>query len=124
MAPVAGKPAESPHYKLYGVLYHHGKSAGSGQYTVDLLHQSGEADSREAWLRIDDEAVSRCDTRTCLEAMAMSRSVTGVLICCFIVALPLLRHCDLQYLTFRRQPPLVNFLLLRVTWISTIYSLA
>ena len=58
MAPVAGKPAESRHYKLYGVLYHHGKSAGSGQYTVDLLHQSGEADSREAWLRIDDEAVS------------------------------------------------------------------
>ena len=58
MAPVAGKPADSPHYKLHGVLYHHGKSASSGQYTVDVLHQNGEGDSREAWLRIDDEAVS------------------------------------------------------------------
>ncbi|KAH9987493.1 hypothetical protein BJV77DRAFT_1070467 [Russula vinacea] len=30
MAPVAGKSAEPVYYKLYGVLYHHGKSAGSG----------------------------------------------------------------------------------------------
>jgi ubiquitin carboxyl-terminal hydrolase 10 len=58
MAPVSGKPAESAHYKLYGVLYHHGKSAGSGQYTVDVLHQSREGGSGEAWLHIDDEAVS------------------------------------------------------------------
>ena len=35
--------------------------------------------------------------------------MTGVLICCFIVALPLLRHCDLQYLTFRRQLPFGKF---------------
>jgi hypothetical protein len=34
----------------------------------------------------------------------MSRSVTGVLICCFIVALLLLRHCDLSS-CYRRHLP-------------------
>jgi ubiquitin carboxyl-terminal hydrolase 10 len=58
MAPVAGKSAERVHYKLYGVLYHHGESAGSGHYTVDVLHPNGDSGSDEAWLHIDDEAVS------------------------------------------------------------------
>ena len=34
----------------------------------------------------------------------MSRSVTGVLICCYIVALLLLRHCDLSPCYRRRLP--------------------
>ncbi|KAF8467101.1 hypothetical protein DFH94DRAFT_639069 [Russula ochroleuca] len=58
MAPVSGKPAEPVHYKLYGVLYHHGESAGSGHYTVDVLHPDGDSGSGESWLHIDDEAVS------------------------------------------------------------------
>ena len=61
MAPVAGKSEEPVHYKLYGVLYHHGKSAGSGHYTVDVLRPNGDtrdSGNREAWLHIDDEAVS------------------------------------------------------------------
>ena len=62
MAPVAekskGKSAEPVHYKLYGVLYHHGGSAGSGHYTVDVLHPNGESGGEEVWLNIDDEAVS------------------------------------------------------------------
>jgi ubiquitin carboxyl-terminal hydrolase 10 len=58
MAPVAGKAAESAHYKLYGVLYHHGKSASSGHYTVDVLHPYGDGGGGEAWLHIDDEVVS------------------------------------------------------------------
>ena len=58
MAPVAGKSVEPTHYKLYGVLYHHGESAGSGYYTVDVLHPNGDGGSREAWLHINDEAVS------------------------------------------------------------------
>ena len=57
MTPVAGKSAEPVHYKLYGVLYHHGESAGSGHYTVDVLHPNGDSGG-EVWLNIDDEAVS------------------------------------------------------------------
>ena len=57
MAPVAETSVEPPHYKLYGVLYHHGDSAGSGHYTVDVLHSSEDSGSREVWLHIDDEAV-------------------------------------------------------------------
>ena len=58
MAPVVGKPAEPVHYKLYGVLYHHGESAGSGHYTVDVLHPNGDGVNGDAWLHIDDEVVS------------------------------------------------------------------
>ncbi|KAF8471381.1 hypothetical protein DFH94DRAFT_637134, partial [Russula ochroleuca] len=58
MAPVTRKSAEPVHYKLYGVLYHHGESAGNGHYTVDVLHPNGDSGSEEAWLHIDDEAVS------------------------------------------------------------------
>jgi ubiquitin carboxyl-terminal hydrolase 10 len=58
MIPVAGKSLEPACYKLYGVLYHHGESAGCGHYTVDVLHPNGDSGSEEAWLRIDDEAVS------------------------------------------------------------------
>ena len=58
MAPVSGKSAEPVHYKLYGVLYHHGESASSGHYTVDVLHPNGDSSGGEAWLHIDDETVS------------------------------------------------------------------
>jgi ubiquitin carboxyl-terminal hydrolase 10 len=58
MAPVVGTSAEPVHYKLYGVLYHHGGPAGSGHYSVDVLHSNGERGNGEAWLRIDDESVS------------------------------------------------------------------
>lgn len=57
MAPVAGKSVEPVHYKLYGALYHPGESAGSGHYTVDVLHPNRDG-SGEAWLHIDDEGVS------------------------------------------------------------------
>jgi ubiquitin carboxyl-terminal hydrolase 10 len=58
MAPIAGKFTEPVCYKLYGVLYHHGKSVGSGNYTVDVLHPNGDSGNGEAWLHIDDEVVS------------------------------------------------------------------
>ena len=58
MAPDARKSAEPVYYKLYGVLYHHGKSAASGQHMVDVLHPYGDGGNGEAWLHIDDEAVS------------------------------------------------------------------
>jgi ubiquitin carboxyl-terminal hydrolase 10 len=59
MAPTSQRPSEPSHYKLYGVLYHHGESAGSEHYTVDVLHPDGDGDAGEVWLHIDDEAVTR-----------------------------------------------------------------
>jgi hypothetical protein len=35
---------------------------------------------------------AQCGTKTCLEAKTMSEWTRGVLICCFIVELALLRH--------------------------------
>jgi ubiquitin carboxyl-terminal hydrolase 10 len=57
MASVDENPAEPVHYKLYGVLYHHGESADSGHYTVDVLHPNGDS-SEEGWIHIDDKNVS------------------------------------------------------------------
>ncbi|KAK5744611.1 hypothetical protein LTR17_002006 [Elasticomyces elasticus] len=43
-----------PKYRLIGVVYHHGKSAAGGHYTVDILRQ----DSKE-WIRMDDTIIRR-----------------------------------------------------------------
>ena len=58
MVPNAQRPSEPPLYKLHGVLYHHGESAGSGHYALDVLHPNGDGDTGEGWLHIDNEAVS------------------------------------------------------------------
>jgi ubiquitin carboxyl-terminal hydrolase 10 len=58
MVPEAQRPSEPPHYKLYGVLYHHGDSAGGGHYTIDVLHSDGDGNTGEDWLHIDDEVVT------------------------------------------------------------------
>ena len=58
MASITGRSAESAHYKLYGVLYHHGESTSGGHYTVDVLHKNGDNGGGETWLHIDDGAVS------------------------------------------------------------------
>jgi ubiquitin carboxyl-terminal hydrolase 10 len=57
MAGVSVKSAKLVYYKLHGVLYHHGESAGGGHYAVDVLHQSGDSKDRKAWLHVDDETV-------------------------------------------------------------------
>ena len=43
-----------PKYRLIGVVYHHGKNAGGGHYTVDVRRQDG----RE-WIRLDDTVLRR-----------------------------------------------------------------
>ena len=63
MVPDAQRSSEPTQYKLYGVLYHHSESAGSGYYTVDVLHPNGDRDIREGWLPIDKEAVSAVPVR-------------------------------------------------------------
>ncbi|QSS59190.1 ubiquitin-specific protease [Histoplasma capsulatum] len=43
-----------PKYRLTGVIYHHGKNASGGHYTVDVRRQDG----RE-WIRLDDTSIHR-----------------------------------------------------------------
>ncbi|RKF60815.1 Ubiquitin carboxyl-terminal hydrolase 21 [Erysiphe neolycopersici] len=43
-----------PKYELISVVYHHGKNASVGHYTVDVRRQDG----RE-WIRLDDTAITR-----------------------------------------------------------------
>jgi len=43
-----------PKYRLTGVIYHHGKNASSGHYTVDVRRQEGHE-----WIRMDDTIIRR-----------------------------------------------------------------
>ncbi|KAI4707473.1 hypothetical protein J4E89_008001 [Alternaria sp. Ai002NY15] len=43
-----------PRYRLIGVVYHHGKNASGGHYTVDLRRQEGKE-----WIRMDDTIIRR-----------------------------------------------------------------
>lgn len=47
----AGPPAK---YRLIGVVYHHGKSASGGHYTVDVQRQDAKS-----WIRLDDTVIKR-----------------------------------------------------------------
>lgn len=44
----------TPRYKLTAVVYHHGKNASGGHYTVDVRRQDGTE-----WIRIDDTVIRR-----------------------------------------------------------------
>lgn len=41
-------------YRLIGVVYHHGKSASGGHYTVDVQRQDAKS-----WIRLDDTVIKR-----------------------------------------------------------------
>ncbi|KAI5800246.1 ubiquitin-specific protease [Peziza echinospora] len=49
---VVSKRVVQAKYKLTGVVYHHGKSASGGHYTVDVLRQDGKN-----WIRFDDTVI-------------------------------------------------------------------
>ncbi|KAK4201441.1 hypothetical protein QBC40DRAFT_60306 [Triangularia verruculosa] len=55
----------APRYKLTAVVYHHGKNASGGHYTVDVRRQDG----RE-WIRIDDTVIRRVRSEDVAEAGA------------------------------------------------------
>ena len=52
-----------PRYRLIGVVYHHGKNASGGHYTVDVRRQDG----RE-WIRLDDTVIRRIRSEDVAEA--------------------------------------------------------
>ncbi|KAF9978477.1 hypothetical protein BGZ73_002142 [Actinomortierella ambigua] len=47
------RPSSPIHYKLFGVVYHHGRNASGGHYTCDILRQNNE------WLHIDDTNITQ-----------------------------------------------------------------
>lgn len=54
-----------PKYRLIAVVYHHGKNATTGHYTVDVRRQDG----RE-WIRLDDTVIRRIRSEEVAEAGA------------------------------------------------------
>lgn len=52
-----------PKYRLIAVVYHHGKNASGGHYTVDVRRQDG----RE-WIRLDDTFIRRVRSEEVAEA--------------------------------------------------------
>ncbi|ODV91952.1 hypothetical protein CANCADRAFT_55713 [Tortispora caseinolytica NRRL Y-17796] len=46
--------ASLPKYKLFGIVYHHGRSTDSGHYTADVLEPSPGLKSN-SWIRTDDQ---------------------------------------------------------------------
>lgn len=58
----------STRYRLTGVIFHHGKNASGGHYTVEVRRQDG----RE-WIRLDDTIITRLSS----EEIAMEGSEDG-----------------------------------------------
>lgn len=62
---ILAESSGTPRYRLVGVVYHHGKNASGGHYTVDVRRQDG----RE-WIRIDDTVIRRVRSEDVAEAGA------------------------------------------------------
>ncbi|KAI8957656.1 cysteine proteinase [Daldinia sp. FL1419] len=58
-----------PRYKLIAAVYHHGKNASGGHYTVDLRRQDGVE-----WIRMDDTVIRRVRSEDVAEGGAEDES--------------------------------------------------
>jgi hypothetical protein len=101
MASTPGESVEPARYKLYGVLYHHGGSAGSGGAIRLMFVTLTETAVVEKLGYTSTTKVSAVGTMKCLGAITTNGWTTGVFICCFIVALLLFGHYDLLVLLSR-----------------------
>lgn len=63
------RSTDSPTYKLYGVVYHHGYLASGGHYTVDALRQDGSG-----WVHMDDTKVTPIPTEEVVRANSQHAS--------------------------------------------------
>lgn len=78
LSPITQKQSvNGHHYKLFGVVYHHGVGAEGGHYTCDVLRKSSLHDSQEEsndkkidneWIRIDDTQVESIDKNEVLDS--------------------------------------------------------
>ncbi|KAI7884255.1 cysteine proteinase [Lichtheimia hyalospora FSU 10163] len=71
MTPVhrSGAPAT---YKLFGIVYHHGTSAGGGHYTCDIRRQNGQ------WLHINDTNIQPLSERDVLLTDKNTRAIDTI----------------------------------------------
>lgn len=58
-------PSGMPKYRLIAAVYHHGKNASGGHYTVDVRRQDGSE-----WVRLDDTVIRRIRAEDVAEAGA------------------------------------------------------
>lgn len=47
-------------YTLFAVIFHHGKTAGVGHYTIDVLRNPGD-EKKEEWISFDDDKFRHVD---------------------------------------------------------------
>ncbi|KAI1321063.1 hypothetical protein EDD11_008644 [Mortierella claussenii] len=70
------RPSSAIPYKLFGVVYHHGRTAAGGHYTCDVLRQNDE------WLHIDDTnitVISEADVTIDTEASSDNNAAKPIL---------------------------------------------
>ncbi|KAI9323458.1 hypothetical protein BX666DRAFT_2016709 [Dichotomocladium elegans] len=59
-------------YKLFGIVYHHGSSAGGGHYTCDIRRQNGQ------WLHINDTNIKPVSERDVLLTEQNTRAINTI----------------------------------------------
>lgn len=71
---ILAEGSSMPKYKLTAVVYHHGKNASGGHYTVDVRRQDGIE-----WIRIDDTVIRRLRSEDVAEGGAEEKPTKTLL---------------------------------------------